>query len=321
MTKFVGRRGSLALAIEDTRGVPSGTSSDYFFVPVATMSFKDTVEEAREDQGMGVIADGDSKYVTMKMGEGEVEAQIYNEALGVFLTGVLGAIPSSSGSDPYTHTYTLSNSNQHRSVSIYWSDPDRKDMYKLGMIDSFQVSVEPSGIVNYTVGFKSKTADEWTEIASDYTNLGTKFLHQHVQVKLATSTAGLDAATALSVKNLELNINKNSMYDTVIGTVEPEDILNQQLSVEGSLELNLEDDTFRDYMLNGTYRAMRIQFNAGANDQMTFEFPRVDFSQWEPDYTLNEIAKQTINFKANYDAANGVDIISTCTLVNSTASY
>lgn len=321
MTKFAGRRGSLALAIEDSRGVPPTSSSDYFWVPFATMSFKDTVEEAREEQGMGVLADGDSKYVVMKMGEGEVEAQLYDKALGVVLAGVLGAMPSSSGGNPYTHTYTLSNSNQHQSVSLYWTDPDRKDMYKLGMVDSFQISVEPSGIVNYTVGFKSKTADEWSTITPVFTSLGSKFLHQHLSVKLAAAVGDLAAATAISLKNLELTISKNTVFDNVVGTVEPEDVLNQQIAVEGTLELNLEDDTYRDYMLNGTYRAMQIALTNGASSILTLQFPRVDFSEWEPDFTLNEIAKQSINFKCNYDAANALDIISTATLVNTQSTY
>lgn len=318
MTKYVARRGQLGVAIESTRGTPVAPT---FWVPWATMSFKDTIEEAREEQGQGVIADSDSKYVVMKMGEGEVEAQIYDKALGVFLTGVIGAAPSTAGSNPYTHTYTLSNTNQHKSISLYWKDPDRSDMYPLGMVDSFQISAEPSGIVNYTVGFKSKTAREWTSQTANYTSLGNKFLHQHVEVRLAATVGALSAATAISLKNLELNINKNSLYDGVIGTVEPEDILNQHLSVEGSLELNLEDDTYRDYMLNGTYRAMEIKLNRSSSSSLTFQFPRVDFSEWEPDLTLNEIAKQSINFKANYDQANALDIISTCTLVNAQASY
>lgn len=321
MTKFAGRRGTLALAIEDTRGVSPTSANDYFWVPFATNSFKDTVEEARENQGLGKIADGDSKYVVMKMGEGEIEAQIYDKALGVVLTGVLGAVPTSSGGNPYTHTYTLSNSNQHQSVSLYWSDPDRNDMYKLGMLDSFQVSVEPSGLVQYTVGYKSKTADEWTALTPVFTSLGSKFLHQHLSVKLAAAVGDLSAATAISLKNLEFTIAKNTVFDSVMGTVEPEDILNQQISVEGTLELNLESDTYRDYMLNGTYRAMEIALTNGASSILTLQFPRVDFSEWEPDYTLDEIAKQTINFKANYDAANALDIISTCTLVNTQASY
>lgn len=321
MTKFAGRRGSLALAIEDSRGVPPTSSSDYFWVPFATMSFKDTVEEAREDQGMGKIADGDSKYVVMKFGEGEVEAQLYDKALGVILTGVLGAIPTPSGGNPYTHTYTLANTNQHQSVSLYWSDPDRSDMYKLGMVDSFQVSVEPNGIVNYTIGFKSKTADEWTSITPVFTSLGSKFLHQHLAVKLAANVGALAAATPISLKNLEFTIAKNTVFDSVMGTVEPEDILNQQISVEGKMELNLESDTYRDYMLDGTYRAMEIKLNGGTSSILTLQFPRVDFSEWEPDYSLNDIAKQSINFKCNYDAANALDIISTATLVNTQTTY
>jgi hypothetical protein len=125
--------------------------------------------------------------------------------------------------------------------------------------------------------------------------------------------------TAISLKSLELNISKNTMFDHVMGTVEPEDILNQQLSVEGSIELNLEDDTYRNYMLDGTYRAMEIQLDGGSSSRLTLQFPRVDFSEWEPDYTLNEIAKQSINFKANYDQANALDIISSCVLINNQA--
>ena len=318
MTKFVGRRGTLGLAIEATRGTPVNPT---FFVPFTTMSFKDTVEEAREEQGMGNIADGDSKYVVMKMGEGEIESQLYDKAMGVILTGLLGAVPVTSGLNPYTHAYTLSQTNQGKSLSLYWSDPDRSDMYPLAMLDSFEIKVEPNGIVEYTIGFKSKTAREWTSQTASFTSLGNKFLHQHLQFRLAANIGALSAATALSLKSLELTFNRNSMFDGVMGTVEPEDILNQQLSIEGSLELNLEDDTYRDYMLNGTYRAMEVKLLKDANSSLTMQFPRVDFSQWEPDYNLNEIAKQSIEFKCNYDAANALDIISTCSLINAQASY
>lgn len=320
MTKFVGRRGKLAVAIESTRGTPPVAAS-FFWIPNVTMSFQDRTEIAREEQGQGVIADADSKYVVMKMGEGEVEAQLYDKALGVILTGVLGAVPTTTGSNPYTHAYTLSNTNQHKSVALYWQDPDRNDMFPLGMVNSFNVSVEPNGIVGYTVGFMSKTAREWATLTPSLTSLGNKFLHQHVQVRLADTIGGLSATTAISLKSLDLTINKNTMFDSVMGTVEPEDVLNQQLSVEGSLNLNLEDDTYRDYMLNGTYKAMEIKLFRSSSSSLTLQFPRVDFSEWESDFTLNEIAKQTINFKANYDQANALDIISTASLINAQVSY
>lgn len=320
MTKFAGRRGKLGIAIEATRGT-SPAAASFFWVPNVTMSFRDTIETAREEQGLGVLADSDSNFVTMVMGEGEVEAQLYDKALGVILTGVLGASPVTTGSNPYTHTYTLSNSNQGKSVSLYWQDPDRSDMFQLGMVNSFNITVEPNGIVSYTIGFMSKSGKDWTSLTPSFTSLGNKFLHQHVQVRLADTVGALSAATALSLKNLELNIERNVTYDSVIGTVEPEDILAQQLSVEGSINLNLEDDTYRNYMLNGTYKAMEVKFLRSASSSLTLQFPRVDFTEWEPDYSLNEIATQSVNLKANYDAANGLDIISSAVLVNAQVSY
>lgn len=318
MTKFVGRRGTLGIAKETVRGTAVAPT---IWVPFATMSFKEAIEKAREEQGQGVIADSDSAYVTQIMGEGEVEAEIYDQALGLILYSLMGAAPNTTGSNPYTHAFTLSNSNQHGSVSLYWKDPDRSDMYPLGMVDSLQMKVEPNGKVAWTVGFKSKKAREWTSQTANFTTLGAKWLHQHLAVKFASAVAGLSAATAISLKSFELNISTNTLFDSVIGTVEPEDILNQQFSVEGSLELNLEDDTYRDFMLNGTYRAMEVKLNGGSTSSLTMQFPRVDFDEWEPDYTLNEIAKQKINFKANYDQANALDIISTCSLVNTKSSY
>lgn len=318
MTKFVGRRGTLGVALEATRGT---AAVPVYWIPFATMSFFDRIESAREDQSLGNIADSDSFYVTMRMGEGEVESQLYDQGLGYILSSLLGAVPSTGGANPYTHTFTLNATNQAKSLTLYWKDPDRSYIFPLAVVDSFQMSVEPNGIVNYTVGFKSKGAREWTSQTPVFTTLGSKFLHQHLVFKLASAVAGLAASTAISLKGLELNITRNAIFDSVMGTAEPEDILSQQISVEGNITLNLEDDTYRNYMLANTYRAMDITLLRSSSSSLQFQFPRVDFSEWEPDYSLNEIAKQTINFKANYDSANAAAIISTAVLINTKASY
>lgn len=318
MTKFVGRRGSLGVAFETARSTPVVPT---MWIPFATLSFADKIESARENQGLGKIADSDSFYVTMQMAEGDVEAQLYDQPMGYILGSLLGAVPVTTGSNPYTHTYTLSQSNQAKSLTLYWTDPDRSYIFPLAVVDSFQMSVEMNGIVNYTIGFKSKTARNWAAQTPSYTTIGSKFLHQHVQFRLASAVGSLAAATPISLKSLELNINRNTVFDSVMGTVEPEDILSQEISVEGSINLNLEDDTYRNYMLANTYRAMEIKLFRSSSSSLQFQFPRVDFTEWEPDFTLGEIAKQSINFKANYDTANGLDIISTAVLTNTKVSY
>ena len=318
MTKFVGRRGTLGIGIESSRGV---AVTPTYWLPYVTMSFFDRTNTVNEEQGMGVIADNDSVYVTMTMAEGDVESQLYDIGLGYILSSILGATPSSGGSNPTTHTYTLSNTNQQQSLSLYWRDPVYSLMCPLAVVDSETINVEPSAIVSWTETFKAKRSRDWATLTPDFTTLGNKFLHQHLITKFASDTSGLAAATGVSLKSLELTINRNTIFDEVIGTAEPEDVLGQQLTIEGSINLNLEDNTYRSYMLDGTYRAMQIYLFKSSSSSLNLQFPRVSFTEWEPDYTLNEIAKQQINFKANYDAANASDIISTAILINGKSSY
>jgi hypothetical protein len=319
MTKFVSRRGTLGIAPEATRGTPV---SPVYWLPWAKMAFFDGVEKAAENQGLGQIADQDSEYVVSKFGQGTVDAEIYDNGLGYILESLLGAAPVDSGGNPYTHTYTLSQSNQAKSLSLYWKDPDRSYMFALATVDMLKITMKPGGMIEYSVGFKSKVARDWASQTPIFTSLGSKFLHQDLSFKLATTIGGLGAATAISLKSLEITIARNTMFDNVLGTVEPEDILSQSLSVEGNLDLNLTDDTYRNLMLNGTYNAMEIKLTRVLNtSSLQFQFPRVSFNTWQPDYSLDNIASQKINFKGNYDATNAQDIISTCVLINSKASY
>lgn len=318
MSKHVGRRGVLGLAKESSRGTIVGVPT--FWIPRTTISFDDKAETARENEGMGKIADSDASYVTQVKAEGAVEFQPDDRILGLFLTSLIGASPSVAGSNPYTYTYTLANTNQHQSISIIYQDPDITKAFGLGVVDSLKFTVDMNSIVTCEATFKSRVGKNWTTQTANFTALGSKFLHQHLVFKTAAAVGSLAAASAISLKKLELTISANTMFDEVLGTVEPEDVLNQGFSVEGSFELLKQDETYRDLMLSTAYKSMGISFVNGTTSQLNFQFPRVDFEAWEQDRKLDEIVSQKINFKANYDAANALDIISTLTLVNTLAA-
>lgn len=318
MTKFVGRRGTLGVAFETTRATPVVPA---YWIPYATLSFNDDTEIATESQAFGNIADQDSYYVTLQMAQGDVGAQLYDQALPYFLGSLLGAKPVTTGSNPYTHTFTISQTNTPVSLTLYWTDPDRSYIFPLAVVDTLTVAIKPLGMVEYTIGFKSKTARNWAQQTPNFTSIGSKFLHQHLVFKTAANVGSLTAASNISLKELNFKISRNSTFDQVMGTVEPEDIISNQLSVEGDFTLNLQDDTYRNYMLGGTYKSMEINLLNGASSSLDLRFPRVGFFQWDPDYTLNEIAKQKIQFKANYDSANALDMISTAVVINTKSSY
>lgn len=317
MSKFIGRRGTLLVAKESSRG--TATTSNGLWIPRSTISFDDKVETAREEEALGKIADSDNLFVTQKMASGEIESNLDDKLLGIFLTALFGASPTTTGGGTKTHAYTLDNSNQHQSLSVLYQDPDTARMYPLSVIDSFKITVEQNAIVNFTIGFMSRGGRTWTSQSADFSALGNKFLHQHLVFKTADNVAGLAAANPISLKKLEIEIKANAMVDSVLGTVEPEDILNQQFSVEGTIELTKESEDYRDLFLSGNKKAVSVAFVRAADSEFNMTLPRVDFTEWEQDRSLNEIVSQSINIKGNYDAANGLDIISACNLINTYA--
>lgn len=314
MSKWVGRRGSFGAAKEASRGVGLTPT---FWLPRSSSSFADKFNTAREEEGLGKIADSDANFVTGAYAEGEVVSNLDDKILGIILTSLNGASPVTTGANPYTHTYTLSQTNQPQSIAVGWVDPDYSKMYTNCVVDSLKMSIGLNSLVEFTIGLKSKVGEDWVTLTPVYTAQGSKFLHQHLIFKLATNIAGLAAATPIALKSLEITMSRNADFDWSLGTVEPDDILGKQFSVEGTIELNKTDDVYRALALNGTYNAMDISLTrVAASSNWQLQFPRVDFTEWEPDYSLNEIAKQTLQFKANYDAVNALDIISTNILKN-----
>ena len=116
MSKHVGRRGVLGVAKEASRGTIVGTPT--FWIPRSTISFDDKIEQAREEEAMGRIADSDAAFVTQKMADGEFESNLDDKTVGIILTSLLGASPTTTGAPTYAHTYAQSNTNQHESLSI-----------------------------------------------------------------------------------------------------------------------------------------------------------------------------------------------------------
>ncbi len=325
MSKYIGRLVNLGLGKETSRGV--GVVPTYQ-LPKTKFSFDDKVVKARSVGSLGRLADSEEAFVTTKYGQGELDAEVRDRSFGIILLALLGTdTPSAPVDSCYTHSFTIANNNQHQSLSLLVEDPNTTELYKLAMLDLLEITAALDEIVKFNVGFMSKQAV--TSGAAMATLLAeNKFTKKHLQLRLADNIAGLGAATPLSVKNLSLKVAKNVMLDDVLGTAEPEDILNQQLSVEGEIELNYEDETWKNYMKAGTNKAMEIKFvntdatiGASTNPALVFQFPKVDFMEWEPDYSLDEIVKQKISFKASRDVANSLDIISTCQLVNTVASY
>jgi hypothetical protein len=318
MGKWIGRRGNLGLAKETVRGTPTVPS---YWLPYEELSFDDRTEKVVESSAFGVIADSENSVIVNRYAMGGVRSHLEDKAEGLILLSLLGAVNSTGGPTNYVHTYTDTDTNQHQSLSLALQNPNETKICPLGVVDTYEITVEPNGFVSREVSFIARGGRDWATLSPSYTARGNTFLHHHTAFKVATNIAGLAAASAIALKSLRFTVNKNAVQDPGVGTVSPDDIVNQEKGVSGEILLTHEDVVWRDYLLNGTAKAIELRFTYGTNNYLYFQLPRVTFEGWELDGNLSEVVRQRLTFKAHYDAVNGQQQIHTAVLANQVASY
>jgi DNA-directed RNA polymerase subunit L len=324
MAKFIGSVANVGIAKEAVRGTAEASAA--FWLPHISMSVDDGIEQAVDENTIGVIADAQEAQVVSKFAVGEIEGNILDKSFGLILFGALGAkaVSGPTETSVYTHTFTAANTAQHQSFTLFLDDANQDYKYPLACIDSLKIDAEVGKYAKYTAGFRSK-------VGSTATNTPTysaenRFLPQHVAFQYATNVAGLASPTTAVIRKVNLSINKNIEDDRKLGSVDQVDILNKQMTVEGSVEMVFDAETFKTQMLADTQQAVRIEItNADVTigttlkPRIRIDMAKVKFSSFQKKYESANIVTATINFKALYSLADSSMI--SCELRNTQVSY
>jgi len=323
MSKFTGAQVNIGAAKEAVRGTAEASAT--FYIPNTSLSVDDKIETVQDENTLGVIEDIQGISTVHKSAEGEFEGKIGDKSIGLFLYALLGAKAVSGPTDSaYTHTFTVAQSAQHQSLTIFQDDPNQDYKYANAMIKSFDLMCELGKFVTYKIGWLSKIGATAT-LTPSYAAENT-FLPQHGTFKIASTAAGLGAASATVIRNIRLNVSKNLQEDNAIGNIGPVDILNTRLAIEGELELVFNDETFKTQLIADTVQAMRIELNnsdvligSTSTPKLTIDLNAVKFSEFTRNYSNKDITTATVKFKAYYKLADTKMV--TMTLINAQTSY
>jgi len=272
-----------------------------------------------------IIEDATDAKTTLKAAEIEVEGKIGDKSIGLLLFSLLGAKAVSGPTDSaYTHTFTISQSAQHQSLTVFQDDPNQDYKYANGMVKKFEMMIELGKFITYKVGLRSKPGATAT-LTPTY-SAENAFLPQHGVIKTATTQAGLGAASAIALRAVKISFDTNVEDDNAIGSISPVDILNKQFSAEGELEIVFNDETFKTDFLADTAKALRVSLvntdvtiGGSTNPALTIDFHSVKYSEFQRNYSTGDITTATVKFKAFYKLADSKMI--TCTLINTQTSY
>lgn len=324
MSKFIGRLADIGIKKETTRGTAESTAT--FYLPKMSFSYDDKIEQVIDESSYGVIEDSVGASIISKYAEGEFEGKVGDKSIGLLLLSTLGSVSTTGPTQTsvYTHTFTVQEDNQCDSITIFQDDPNQDYKYALGMIDSFDLDVSLGQFCKVTCGFRSLVGAT-ASLTPSY-SVENNFLPQHGSIVYADSLAGLDAGTTVALRSVKLSISKNLEDDRKIGSVNAVDILNKQMSIEGSAEMIFDAETFKTFMLADTAKALRIRLTntdvtigSSLNPKLTIDLAKVKFSEFTRNYGNDDIVTVSIAFKAFYSISDSKMI--TCELINEQSSY
>ena len=323
MAKFIGRKADFGVAKETVRGTSESTAT--FWLPKATISLDDTVEKFVDESSIGVVEDSVDSVNVKKVAVGELEAKIGDKSIGLLLLGALGGISTAGPTDSaYTHTYSVGQTAQHQALSLFLDDDNQDYKYALGMIGQLTISVLLKSYAIVRATFRAKKGATAT-LTPSY-SAENHFLPKHGTFKVASTQAGLGAASATNIRRVDITFDNNLEDDDAIGSEDPVDILNKQFMVSGSLELVFNDEALKTILLANTAQAMRVELNntdvligSSSTPKLTIDLHNVRFMNFKRNYGNNEVVTATVEFKGHYKLADSKAI--TVTLINAQASY
>ncbi len=310
MPKGLGRQIQVGLAKEAVRGTAETAAT--YYIPFTEAAVEEKNDLLANEQAMGVLEDTTEAKSVSVSAEVNIKGAVGDKTFPLLLLASLGSVASASEIAPntavYDHTFTVNQSVQHQSLTIFLNDPLSVVDYKhaLGCVDSLDLAYEQNKFVEFDAKLKALKGTVAT--LTPATTAENLFLPQHFVFKLASSVAGLTAATAIPVKSFKLKISKALEADTVLGNIAPVDFLCKKISIEGEVEAVWQnEDDFKTAFMAGTVQAMRIDLKSdviigtSANPQITIDLSKVIFNDLTHPIKVGDVMRQTIQFKAMYD--------------------
>lgn len=312
------------IGLESTRGTAVDPT---FWVHQTEADFDDVFEKVQDESALGVNMNTSESVKTKQYANWNIGGILAANSIWIFLKSLLGSVTSAetAGTGAYSHAFSTDNVNSKPSYTISKKTPIGGLRYALGVTESLGISANVGEAVIMSAGTRAK-AGASASLTKSYT-ADNKFYWKHVTIKLADTVAGLDGASAVCIENFELNITQELEDGFCFGSgVDLSDIFNKGFSIDGSITKKKTDETYKDYVKNETYKAMRIEIidtdtTIGVSDNPTIkiDIARVSFEEHAQDGGLNDIVRENITLKWHYDLANSADL--DITVINETASY
>ena len=325
MTKIIGRLNSVGYGKETTRGTAVGAS---IWVPWMEVEYDDVVELLDNEASIARLENTDAHALAFKSGEVKLKSKIKDKNIGYPLLALFGTVASVAKSAPnaavYDHTFSVQQGVSHQSLTISFKGPNEDLAMANSVLSKFVISCKYGEYAMFETEFMGKPSASATQTVSIVQE--NDFFSKHATFKRAATQALLTAASAIAIREFKIEFDQKAFYEQVLGLNTPNDVLNQDWGVKGSVTLIHNDKTFNTLMTDATYQALRFDFQntdvtigTSANPGLQIDLHKVSILNYKRKQSLNNIVEESFDFIARYSLTDSKMV--TAVLTNTQSSY
>lgn len=323
MPKYSGRKISVGFGKETTRGTAVSPST---WFPRTDMDFEDKIESVTNEVSIGVLVDSVDTAVVRIFSEGSISSNFGVNAMSLPLLASFGSVTTTTATTgAYKHTFSLANLNERQSLTVSMHDPVNPYKFALGTIKKLTFKYEQDKFIDVSMEIMAQkgVADGalTPTFVTDHYLLG-----RHANIKIASNTAGLNAALNRSVKNFEITLEFNVEEEYNLGNITPTDFLTGSIGISGSIESVFQNESdYKTDTFAGSSRALRITavnpdvtIGLSSNPSFMLELPKITYEEISRKMSNDEIVTQTCKFKGHYSTEEAKAIVAE--LINTVSS-
>lgn len=252
---------------------------------------------------------------------GDIVIPVDSIAMAQWLIAAFGS-PTSSGSDPYTHKFTVPDSQSSYTLEVANTDltTNRYLQHRGCKISSIGIDIGGDGELTAALGIVGATSS-WETSSMDGTPTDNTTLGRlnNFHASLTEGGGAISNVTAASF-TIDMGLDTGQYVVGGSGTVGsiPEGIV----SVGGSITMLMDDDAYTVVAKGDaeTESALVLTLNGGTSSQMIIELQEILYSMNGPVYPGPQGIQVSLDFQGYY--TNGSDASSIIfSLVNGVASY
>lgn len=318
---ILGRNIEVGVGLETLRGTPIASSR---WSKKITSSILPKVEKVVDEGVFGALEDSDNARIVKEWAEGSLEGNLHADLIGYLFANLYGSVvPTDLGDGAYSHLFTLEQSIEHPSLSIFRKDGGIvNEKFGGGVVNSLEISAKAGELIKFSADIILGTKATSTEVVSYAPEYN--FVGRDITVKMADTEAELVGATAIKIKEMKASFKANAITDYKMGSYNP-DVYNGVFAPEVEFVRNYGDTTFKDLYEANTYKYIQItiegeaDIGGGKKPKLVILLNKAQVMSREVSDEVSALSEETISLKAFYNSSDSE--ASSVVLQNKTDSY